>query len=43
MGESFGMEVVQAVEDGEEGVDNFLFFKVELVSGMNAFVSLGLE
>lgn len=43
VGNSFGMEVLKALYDGDEGVDNFLFLKVEFVIRMDAFVGLGLE
>jgi hypothetical protein len=37
------MEVLKALKNRREGVDDFLFFKVNLVTGMNALTDFSLE
>jgi len=43
MSDSFGMEVLKTLQNGDECIDDFLFFKVELVTGMNAIGDFSFE
>ena len=43
MRDSFGMEVLKTLKNGHEGVDDFLFFKVDFVTGMNALTDFCLK
>lgn len=39
----FGVQVVQTVENGHEGVDKLFFFIEKFIMGVDAFGGLGLE
>ena len=39
----FGMQVLETVKDGQEGVDKLFFFVGKFIMGVDAFGGLGLE